>query len=62
MIRASCRGCNIVAHYYGNITLEQIKECPPFHNQPREPGECNHLWIVTQETIGKKKFATVAEN
>lgn len=53
MIRASCRSCNCVVHYHGNITLEQIKKCPPFHNFPTEPGECDHNWIIKEISIGK---------
>ncbi len=49
MIHVSCKNCNIVVNYDGKITLEQIKKCPPFHNFPKEPGECDHKWIIREE-------------
>lgn len=54
MIRASCHNCNLVVHYHHpSITLEQVMKCPPFHNFPREPGECNHHWLVKEIKIGR---------
>lgn len=53
MIRASCHKCNTVAHYFPPITLEQIKQCPPFHGQPIADGDCNHEWIIKEIKIGR---------
>lgn len=54
-VRASCRECNMVAHYYSPITLKQIQDCPPFSCCPKDDNDCDHVWNIQEIQIGGKK-------
>ena len=53
-VRASCRKCNMIAHYFPPITLQQIIDCPPFHNMPLFEDECHHEWNITEINLRGK--------
>jgi len=46
--------CSMVVNYHSPITIEQVEECPPFHNFPIEEGGHKHEWKITEIKFGKK--------
>lgn len=61
MIRVTCKIplCNLMAYYFGSVTLEQIQNCPPFHNIPSLEGEHEHDWEIKEIIDGGKKHGNV---
>ena len=47
-VRASCPKCNMIAHYFPPITLQQIQKCLPFSCLPKDPDDCDHEWIIKE--------------
>jgi len=44
----------MVVNYHSPITLEQVEECPPFHNLPVDKNQHKHEWKITEIKFGKR--------
>lgn len=57
MIQCTCtlHNCFFVVNYHSPITLQQVQDCPPFHNMPLLEGEHEHDWKIVEVKFGGKK-------
>ena len=57
MIQCICtrHNCFFVVNYHTSITLQQVQDCPPFHNMPLLDGEHEHKWKIKVIEFGGKK-------